>query len=77
MRGKYADSILIINNTKLDGDIGNLDRYLLTEYRIPQRHKFNVSSGDILLFHHIQKTGESAWLLSNSLLGEPIRPCQV
>ena len=40
-----------INYSKSEDDI------LITKYGIPVKHKFNVKSGDILVFHHIQKTG--------------------
>ena len=46
------------NVTNYKSGIGKFDRYLLRKYRVPQRHKFNVTSGDILIFHHIQKTGK-------------------
>ena len=60
MRGKYTDSIAsnVINKINYDSNIKNLDGHLLNKYRIPQRHNFNVTSGDILVFHHIQKTGK-------------------
>ena len=47
-----------INVTNYKSEVRDPDRYLLTKYRIPQRHNFNVTSGDILVFHHIQKTGK-------------------
>ena len=62
MRVKYSESIFIfsrvINKSNRDSEIRNIDGYLLTKYRAPQRHKFNVTSGDMLIFHHIQKTGK-------------------
>ena len=62
MRGQYTDSITVLSNVinkiNYEGEIRNHDRYLLTKYRVPQRYSFNVTSGDILVFHHIQKTGK-------------------
>ena len=45
MRGKYTDSIAsnVINKINYDSNIKNLDEYLLTKYRIPQKHNFNVT----------------------------------
>ena len=47
-----------LNVTNYKSGIRNPDRYLMRKYRVPQRHNFNVASGDILVFHHIQKTGK-------------------
>ena len=51
----HTDRFNVTNNKS---GIGKFDRYLLRKYRIPQRQNFNVASGDILVFHHIQKTGK-------------------
>ena len=48
----------VFNFTNYKSGIRKFDRYVLRRYRIPQRHNFNVTSGDILVFHHIQKTGK-------------------
>ena len=52
------------------------DTRLIAMYGIPKKHKFNITKGDILIFHHIQKTAGTSFgrhLMSN--LDTPGYPC--
>ena len=48
-------AVVSVNTAHIAND--KADEDLLTTYGIPQRHNFSVASGDLLIFHHIQKTG--------------------
>ena len=50
------DSKNITTNFSKDG--GNLEEVLLAKYGMLEKSTFRVSSGDILVFLHLQKTGE-------------------
>ena len=48
-------ALMSVNTAHIVND--KADKQLLRKYGIPQRHNFSVASGDLLIFHHIQKTG--------------------